>query len=129
MASNRKKTLFIGEDIASATQGEKVGFDEKSEGFIFEVKATLATGTGDLDVTIEHSHDGITWYELLEMDQLSATGNSLVFGYQYIVRTIDATDVVIAADATILQYLRANIAVSGTAEYDIEVNAYYRDVR
>ena len=110
----KNRTELLNATSTVSVTGASVTMIDNREGFIATITAATVGGTTPtFDAVIEHSDDGVNWYNLTTFTQI----------------TVDSTEVkVITSD--VLEFIRYDLVVTGTTPTaDLVINFNYNDVR
>lgn len=77
MASSINKTLFNAAALTATSTSEKQQIQAGDIDFIGVLVATDTHADTTVDAKIQHSHDGVTWFDLITFTQLTDNGSEV----------------------------------------------------
>ena len=101
-------------DTDTTTNGTKVHVPYANALFVESIVSSRTDGT--FTTTLQHSHDGSTWYDLIACTAQSADGTQ-------------TKEYVEGIDGAILQFIRAKVVSTSTTDgATVVVNIYYNNM-
>jgi len=111
VASNGKQTLME-EALAASKNGESFNLPGRSDGHVAFLDATLVNGATTVTAKVQHSPDGVNWFDLVSFGALAG---------------VDGNEVVNIA-VGVLPQLRANVVLAGGTQIaTVKVEVFFRE--